>query len=201
MQNRFRGRLLGTGPIMGSLGLTSAPVAAAVHIDGQVQVGGGPVAHSAVILWAATANAPARLAQAETGADGRFVISSDQSPGGDTSLYLVATGGQPGSSKTPVNNPALALLAVLGNQPPANVTINEMTTIALVWTNAQFLDGTAIKGLALSLRIAAGNVPNFVYLSTGGFGTIIAGMSNGTQTPTLANFGTWRTCWRIYYFR
>ena len=45
-----------------------------------------------------------------------------------------------------------------------------MTTVASVWTNAQFLDGAAIKGPALSLRIAAGNVPNFVDLQTGGWG-------------------------------
>ncbi len=92
-------RLLGTLLVMGVLGLASGSAVAAIQIDGQVQAGGGPVAHSAVTLWAATANAPARLAQTETGADGRFVISSDQSPGGDTSLYLVATGGEPASSK------------------------------------------------------------------------------------------------------
>ena len=54
---------------------------------------------------------------------------------------------------------------MVGNQPPAKVVINEMTTVASVWTNAQFLDGAAIKGPALSLRIAAGNVPNYVDLS------------------------------------
>ena len=72
--------------IMGSLGLTGAPVAAAVHIDGQVvQAGGGcRVRTPLCALWAATANAPARLAQTETGADGGFVISSDQSPSSDT---------------------------------------------------------------------------------------------------------------------
>jgi hypothetical protein len=36
-----------------------------------------------------------------------------------------------------------------------------MTTVASVWTNAQFIDGTAVKGDALGLRIAAGNVGNF----------------------------------------
>jgi hypothetical protein len=45
-----------------------------------------------------------------------------------------------------------------------------MTTVASAWTNNQFLDGTAIKGHALGLRIAAGNVPNFVDLDTGGWG-------------------------------
>ena len=65
-----------------------------------------------------------------------------------------------------------------------------MTTVASVWTNAQFLEGTAIKGPALGLRIAAGNVPNFVDLETGGYGGMIQDGFNSTQTPTMANFAT-----------
>ncbi len=52
-------------------------------------------------------------------------------------------------------------MAVLGSKPAAQVVVNEMTTVASVWTNAQFLDGAALKGYALGLKIAAGNVPNF----------------------------------------
>ena len=73
-------------------------------------------------------------------------------------------------SKGGGDNPAIALLTVLGNKPPTKVIVNEMTTVASVWTNAQFLDGIGIKGYALGLRIAAGNVPNFVDLETGGYG-------------------------------
>src|SRR5271167_4343401 len=86
---------------VGLLGWASSPATAATRIDGQVQVGGGPVAKSTVTLWAASAGGPARLTQTETGADGRFVISVDQSPSGDASLYLVATGGEPASGKAP----------------------------------------------------------------------------------------------------
>jgi hypothetical protein len=172
------------------LGLLSFQAAAAVHIEGQVQAGGGPVAHAAVTLWAASANAPAQLAQAETDTNGRFVISTEQSPGGDVSLYLLANGGEPANTQASGKNPALALLAVLGNQPPAKVTVNEMSTIASVRTNAQFLDGAALKGPALGLHIAAGNVPNFVDVSTGGWGGAIQDPLNGGQTPTMANFAT-----------
>ena len=62
--------------------------------------------------------------------------------------------------------------------------------MASVWTNTQFLDGTAIKGNALGLHIAAGDVPNFVDLATGGWGTAIQDPLNGRQTPTMANFAT-----------
>ena len=79
---------------------------------------------------------------------------------------------------------------MLGNKPPAAVTINEFTTVASVWTHNQFIEGTGIKGSALGLRIAAGNVHNFVDLATGGYGLAISDALNGTQTPTLANFGT-----------
>ena len=124
-------------------------------------------------LRAATANAPARLAQATTGADGDFVVSVDQTPDGAI-LYLVAAGGTPAVSKQGGDNPAIALMTVLGSNPPAKVTINEMTTVASVWTHAQFIDGTEIEGYGRSaLRIAAGNVPNFVDLSTGGYGGMI----------------------------
>ena len=41
-----------------------------------------------------------------------------------------------------------------------------MTTVASVWTHNQFIDGTAIKGQPLQLKIAAGNVPSFVDLQT-----------------------------------
>jgi hypothetical protein len=50
------------------------------------------------------------------------------------------------------------------------VVVNEMTTIASIFTHNQFIDGAAIKGPALSLKIAAGNVRNFVDLATGGWG-------------------------------
>src|SRR5262249_28030141 len=52
------------------------------------------------------------------------------------------------------------------------------------------IDGTAIKGSSLPLRIAAGNVPNFVDLQTGDYGATILGPLNSSQTPTMANFGT-----------
>ena len=67
--------------------------------------------------------------------------------------------------------------------------INEITTIASVWTNAQFLDGTALSGHALGLRIAAGNVPTSS-ISTGGWGGPIQDPLNSGQTPTMANFAT-----------
>ena len=100
-------------------------------------------------LWAAGGSAPTQLGQAKTGEDGRFTLSAD-SKGAD--LYLVAQGGRPQAKKAGGRNPAISLMAVIGGAPPSNVVVNEMTTVASVWTHAQFLDGTAIKGPALSLQ-------------------------------------------------
>jgi hypothetical protein len=170
--------------------LSIAPVLAANAIEGQVTGAGAPIADSTVTLWAASADAPKQLAQARTGADGRFVLNAD---GGGASLYLIAKGGSPAAAKAGGDNPAIALLSVLGKEPPTNATVNEFTTVASVWTHAQFLNGTAIKGHALGLEIAAGNVPNLVDLGTGGYGPAILDPLNSTQSPTMANFATLST--------
>src|SRR5262249_52794416 len=164
--------------------------AAAVRIEGQVQAGGGSLANSTVTLWAATAGEPRQLAQARTNNNGRFELGSQETLGADVVLYVVAKGGEPQVNKGGGDNPAAALLAVLGNAPPSTVIINEMTPVASVWTANQFIDGAAIKGHALGLKIAAGNVPSFVDLQTGGWGATIQDSLNSGQTPTMANFAT-----------
>src|SRR5262245_44904052 len=164
-------------------GLLSGSAGAAVRIEGQVQAGGGPVANSTVTLWAASAGDPRQLAQARTNNDGRFELDNQETLGADVILYVVTKGGESAVNKGAGDNPAATLLAVLGNMPPPKVVINEMTTVASVWTHAQFLNGTAIKGHALGLRIAAGNVPNFVDLQTGGWGASIQDPLNSGQTP------------------
>jgi hypothetical protein len=170
--------------------LTAVASFAAEHVSGDVLGGGAPIAQSTVTLWEAGADAPKKLAEAKTNDRGQFEIRSTVSRGADSILYLVATGGVPKAQNSSSDNPAIVLLAVVGNKPPDKVVINEFTTIASVWTNAQFLDGPKLQGNILGLRIAAGNVPNFVDLQTGGWGGVIQGSLNGGQTPTMANFAT-----------
>jgi hypothetical protein len=163
----------------------------ASEITGQVFGGGVPVERATISLWAATAVAPEQLGRAAaTGADGRFTISWAAASAKDASLYLIAEGGKSAADKRSGDNNLMVLMTVLGSEPPASVVINELTTIASVWTHAQFVDGTAIKGHALGLRIAAGNVPNLVDLTTGGLGPVIQDPLNSSQTTTLATFNT-----------
>jgi hypothetical protein len=175
--------------LTGSMVCWVAGAATADTLNGKVLGGGQPIANSTVTLWAASAGAPQQRGQARTGADGSFTLNSTV-PADAATLYLIAKGGQPQANAQSGDNTAIALMAVIGANLPATVTINEMTTAASVWTHAQFLDGSAIKGPSLGLRIAAGNVPNFVDLKTGGWGTTIQDSLNGGQTPTMANFAT-----------
>src|SRR5271165_6358081 len=162
---------------------------AADTIKGQVTGGGAPIAKSTVTLWEASSDAPKQLGQTKTNDDGRFEVRAKGAKS-DSILYLVATGGVAKASKTGGDNPAIALLSVVGSNPPASVAINEFTTVASVWTHAQFLDDTTLKGHALGLKIAADNVANFVDLETGGWGGAIQDPLNSSQTPTMANFAT-----------
>ena len=170
--------------------LLGGPALAAEELKGEVLGGGAPIADSTVTLWAAGQGAPKELARTRTNAEGRFELSIAHPHGGETHLYLVAQGGTPTANKAGGDNPAIAMMTVLGSKPPAKVTINEMTTMASVWTHNQFIEGTAIKGQPLQLKIAAGNVPSFVDLATGGWGTTIQDPLNSSQTPTMANFAT-----------
>ena len=147
---------------------SAAPALVAASLNGQVLGGGAPIANSTGTLWAASAGEPKQLAQARSGAEGRFTVNAPDEVGSDTILYVVAKGGKPAGSKTGDNNLAIALLSVLGPKAPQTIVVNELTTVASVFTAARFIEGEAISGHALGLRIAAGNAPNLVDPVTGG---------------------------------
>ena len=115
--------------ILGALLVASVLLAglasAADSIKGQVLGGGAPIVNSTVTLWAASADAPKQLAQTKSGNDGMFEVRATGAQA-DASLYLVATGGEPRGGGG--DNAAIALLAVVGSNPPARVVIDEMTT-------------------------------------------------------------------------
>src|SRR5215469_8918630 len=121
--------LLAFGLLFGAAHSTSA----AIRIEGQVQASGAPLANSAVTLWQANAGAPRQLAQARAGADGRFELNSQESPGADVILYLVSKGGTAAGGS---ESPSTTMLLVLSDAPPPNVVINELTTVASAFTAA-----------------------------------------------------------------
>jgi hypothetical protein len=182
--------IIASALIVGLLNCTCGSANAAVRIEGQVETGGGPVANSSVILWAANAGQPRQLAQTRTSDDGRFELSTPETLGADVSLYLVAKGGEIAVNKAGGDNPAFELLSVLGNTPPSDVVVNELTTVASAFTNARFINGESISGNTLGLRIAAGNVPNLVDPATGRWGKVVLDPINITQTTTFAKLNT-----------
>src|SRR5664279_2002193 len=145
MTTRAKVRPLMLGTLFVASVLSAVAAFAADSIKGQVILGGAPVAKSTVTLWEASAAAPKQLAQAKTNDDGRFEVRA-KGAHGDAILYLVASGGVPKGSRAGGDNPALVLLAVLGSNPPASVTINELTTVASAFTAARFINGGAISG-------------------------------------------------------
>jgi ethanolamine utilization protein EutQ (cupin superfamily) len=168
----------------------SVPVGAAVSLNGQVLGAGAPIAGSTVTLYAASAGAPKQLAQTRSSADGRFALNVGGTPGKDAILYVVAKGGTPAAKQSGGNSPAIALMSVLGPTPPKAITINELTTVASVFTSAQFINGESISGNPLGLRIAAGNAPNLVDPITGTWGKVLLDPLNSSMTTTLANLDT-----------
>ncbi|MGA2370778.1 MAG: hypothetical protein ACLP3R_06885 [Candidatus Korobacteraceae bacterium] len=169
--------------------LLAGAASAADSIKGQVLGGGAPIAKSTVTLWEASADAPKQLAQTKTNDDGRFEVRAKGVHSGAI-LYLVANGGVAKASKSGGDNPAIALLAVVGSNPPASVTINELTTVASAFTNARFINGDAISGNPLGLKIAAGNVPNLVDPVTGTWGKVLMDPINSYMTTTMATLDT-----------
>jgi hypothetical protein len=159
----------------------------AAEVAGKVQVTRSPVAGATVLLYAATDGAPTKLAQGETDTNGAFTLSAEQTPG-DAVLYLVAKGGTPKAGHGP--NDAIALMALLGTKLPDRVTINELTTVASAFTAARFINGEAISGKPLGLKIAAGNTPNLVDPVTGGWGKVLLDPLNCSRTTTLATLDT-----------
>jgi hypothetical protein len=127
---------------------------------GAVRLAGQPVAGAKVTLWrTADKAAPSSLVETATDETGTFKMQGfpEGQPGG---IYYLTTKSGPAD--------AVALLSVLGEKTPPAVVVNELTTAASTFTAAQFINGGAISGNPLGLRIAAGNAPNLVDPATGG---------------------------------
>src|SRR5208283_2802221 len=182
IQNLLAAALVGALALMNNF-------AAAADLSVSVQGAGQPIAGATVTIYAAGAGAPTQLAQGKSDDNGAFTLSVAQ-PSAESVLYVVAKGGTPKAAVDKGANDAIALLAVLGTTPPKSVVVNEFSTVASAVTYAQFLQGENLSGKNPGLRIAAGNVPNFVDLETGGYGATIQDALNSAQTPTMANFAT-----------
>jgi hypothetical protein len=174
-----------------AIGIISLPnmSARAADLAGSVQGAGQPIAGSTVTLFAAGTGTPTQLAQSKTDSDGAFKLNAKQAPK-DSILYVVAKGGTPKAAVAKGSNDGIALMTLFGTSLPKNVTINELTTVASAFTAARFINGEAISGKPLSLRIASGNTPNLVDPVTGKWGTVLIDPLNSYMTTTMATLDT-----------
>jgi hypothetical protein len=158
-------------------------------LKGRVIAGEEPVSGSSVTLYAAGTIIAESLGGDTTDREGNFRIRFRQ-PTGSGIIYAVARGGTPRGNASP--NDALVFLSVIGEVGgrPDTVTLNELTTIASVWTNAQLLKGSAIIGNGTGTYNAAGNVENLVNIETGGPAPVIENAVNGSSTGVLATVNT-----------
>jgi hypothetical protein len=129
-------------------------------LKGKVHGGNQPVVGATIQLYAAGTAGYASPAQplisksVTTDTEGNFTITGDYTcpsvSGQDTQVYITATGGNPGLDGEPDNN-ALALMTTLGScsalTSSTSININELTTVAAVWSLAQFMSGYANVGV------------------------------------------------------
>jgi streptogramin lyase len=119
-----------------------------------------------------------------TTANGDFTITGDYSCTAGKQVYLYVAGGDPGTGSS---NPAIGLMAVLGNCPGGNflqeypfVEINEITTVAAAYSLAGFatdglhvadnesnLNNTTAPQAHAGLANAFANAANLVNVATG----------------------------------
>jgi hypothetical protein len=157
--------------------LALASIGFAHALEGTALSAGKPMAGANVALWAAQGKELAQqLEKVSTEVDGTFKFTVETKPG--QILYITAE-----------SNPVQQML-ILGTSRPEKVTLNELTTIASAFTGAQFLFGTNFHGHDLGLKIASGNVKNFVNPETGGWGDVLINGNNSSLSSTLARFNT-----------
>jgi hypothetical protein len=139
---------------VGITGCATGKIAAPSAVNGQnfngvIMGGGQPVAGANIQLYAPSTNGYGATAASlfnrvvTSDANGRFNFTGAYScPSSSTPVYLVITGGNPGLPAG-TNNSALALMGLLGNcgdmTPSSSFVINELTTVAAVWSLAPFM--------------------------------------------------------------
>lgn len=163
--------------VLATAGCSSDSNGSRRSLDGVVQSGGTATVrglpNATVRLYQASTAAPALLASTTSDQDGAFSISIEDIEAGGT-MYVTAELGN-----------GVSLIAVIGEEFPDFVTVNELTTVAAAFAFAQFLDGTEIGGDALALSIAAGMSANLAAVGTGESSDVLLSSPNGDESNSL----------------
>ncbi len=169
------GALLGFIGCGSTLGNISIAPTANPALTGHVHGGQQPVSGARVYLYAASTIANAGTAASllagsgfvTTDGNGTFSISGDYTCPASAYVYLLAVGGNPGLAGN-INNSALVLAAAVGPcaalSPSSFITINEVTTVAAVYSLAAFANSETQVGAidTTALGNAFANIPNLI---------------------------------------
>jgi streptogramin lyase len=171
-------------------------------IFGKAMAGSQPLIGASVQLYAAGiagngSTSTALLAPAlTTDSSGVFSIAAGYAcPSSASELYVVARGGKAGSGASAANS-AITFLAVVGacGKAGANITVNEVTTVASVYALSQFLAAGANLGSSATnpdgLQNAFDTAAALANANTGtspGAGFATNGSSPAASINTLAN--------------
>jgi hypothetical protein len=190
-----------------NLGAGSGPAVPAV--GGRVHGGQSPVTNANIQMWAVNANGSAASSILNNGVtvstdpSGNFVLTNQYTcPSSTAQVFLTASGGNPGLSAG-TNNAALAMMAVVGPCGSLNagsyITINELTTVAAVWSLQQFMgvsygtpfaETVGVTGTAQSLTgvtNAMTTAQNLVNTASGALVSAADETLESTKINTLAN--------------
>jgi streptogramin lyase len=181
--------LCGCGVSPSSLSIAARGTALTGHLRGGQQ----PVSGAKIQLYAAGTSGVGTGATdllapnlVTTDASGFFNITGDYiCPSANTQVYLVARGGNPGlgSGET---NPALVLMAALGNcgglTSTTNVVINEVTTVGAAWALAQFSGANGQVGGSSTNATGLANA----FATAANLADSSRGLSPGSALPTGA---------------
>ncbi|HEY5381702.1 MAG TPA: hypothetical protein VIJ65_05570 [Acidobacteriaceae bacterium] len=176
------------------MGTTAGPNPISLTMNGKVQGGQQAVVGAQIQLYAAgsTGNGSAATSiltnPVVTGDGGSFDVSGDYTcPSPTTQVYIVATGGNPGLGAGG-NNPALVLMAALGNCENLNanpfIFIDEVTTVAAAWTLAPFASSYSSIGASATNTLGLTNAflnANLIVNTTNGLTATLPG--NLTTEP------------------
>lgn len=166
----------------------------ATTINGSVTSGGEGIGSATVSLYrTGTGQGPQLILQAQTDANGFFVMSFNPPTDNDAVLYLTAGEGSTDNalSAQVLSNANILFATVLGNSElPNQVVINERTTVATAFAMAQFFGPQGIDGTSPGLQNAAKILRNLVNLETGEVGNLLATTPNGPSTSTMPTFNS-----------
>ena len=161
--------------------LTSSTSAAGEAYGGQIFGGNQPISNAVIQMYApgvngyGTSASPLLNRLVTTDANGHFSLTNAFTcPSNSTPVYLVVTGGNPGLTSA-TNNSALVMMGLLGSCGNLNSSsyfvINELTTVAAVWSLAPFMVDYAHIGTSAGnvqgLLNAFATAENLVAIETG----------------------------------